>query len=96
MRKKLTKEEVKKETERKGIRRRKKTRAAVNLLGNVCKDCGKTYPQVVYDFHHPDPTLKEAEISRLVHKDVKLELILNEAAKCELLCANCHRIRHSI
>ncbi len=86
--------EVEKETIRKRKRRAKKTQACLDLHGDKCADCEKTYPNICYDFHHVEP--KTVEVSRMVHKDMKLELILEEARKCVLLCSNCHRIRHSI
>jgi hypothetical protein len=73
-------------------RRRLKRQCAIELLGDKCKDCSKTYPAPCYDFHHKDE--KEVCVSILIHRNRKLETILNEAAKCELLCANCHRLRH--
>jgi len=73
-------------------RRRRKRAAAVELLGDKCADCGQTYPHAVYDFHHHGD--KYDCVSTLIHNGKKLETILNEAAKCELLCSNCHRIRH--
>ena len=86
--------EVEKETIRKRKRRTKKTQAAVDIHGDKCADCGQTFPICCYDFHHVEP--KEREVGRMVHKDMKLNLILEEARKCVLLCSNCHRIRHSI
>jgi predicted transcriptional regulator len=75
------------------LRRRRKRTAAVELLGDKCMDCGNTYPHAVYDFHHHSND-KEECVSKLIHTNKKLEVILNEASKCELLCANCHRLRH--
>ena len=73
-------------------RKRSKRTAAVELLGDKCADCGVTYPHAVYDFHHHSD--KYECVSNLINHNRKLETILNEAAKCELLCSNCHRIRH--
>lgn len=75
----------------KGYRRRKRT-AAIEHLGGKCIDCGGVFPECVYDFHHLGD--KEAHVSTMIKENRKLEAILNEASKCELLCANCHRIRH--
>ncbi len=72
--------------------RLEKRQKAIELLGDKCKDCGKTYPAPVYDFHHTDE--KSECVSILIRNNRKLETILNEASKCELLCSNCHRIRH--
>jgi len=73
-------------------RRRAKRKAAIESLGNKCADCGITYPPAVYDFHHKED--KQEHVSVLIHNNRKLETILNEASKCELLCSNCHRMRH--
>jgi hypothetical protein len=75
-------------------RRRAKRKAAIEHLGGKCIDCGHKYPEAVYDFHHIDPTQKDGHVSVLIGSNVKLERILNEASKCELLCSNCHRMRH--
>jgi len=74
-------------------RRKDKRKAAVELLGDVCKDCGVSYPHAVYDFHHHTEEKDEC-VSVMIHSGRKLEDILNEASKCELLCSNCHRMRH--
>ena len=74
------------------IRRLNKRTAAVELLGDKCNDCGVTYPHAVYDFHHYGD--KDECVSKLIHANKPLEVILNEASKCELLCSNCHRLRH--
>ncbi len=73
-------------------RRRKKRTAAVEFLGNKCKDCDNTFPEVCYDFHHIGD--KTDDVSTMIRNNLKLETILEEVSKCELLCANCHRIRH--
>ena len=67
---------------------------AVELLGNKCCDCQQEYPLCVYDFHHRDPKTKEFEVGQiLLHGWDKIEA---EVLKCDLVCANCHRIRHTI
>lgn len=77
-----------------GDERRKTTkRLAVEYLGGKCIDCGlETNIYSVYDFHHLDPDSKDFAIGR----NYKIfESIKSELDKCILLCANCHRIRHS-
>ena len=71
-----------------------KRNAAVEHLGARCMDCGNTFPYACYDFHHTDPTKKDDCVANYIRNNRKLEVILEEASKCELLCANCHRIRH--
>lgn len=48
----------------------------------------------IYDFHHIDPKLKDRKISDMIHKKRDFNLLIIELDKCELLCSNCHRIRH--
>ena len=61
------------------------------LKAGPCTDCGGLFPPICMDFDHLDSSLKTAEVSRLKH--MRLEIVLQEIAKCELVCANCHRIR---
>jgi hypothetical protein len=46
------------------------------------------------DFDHPTDTVKTGEISKLLGGRVKgMAFILAEIEKCDIVCANCHRIR---
>lgn len=56
-----------------------------------CTDCGKFYPYYVMDFDHTSDG-KEGNVSQMV-KTHTMKAILAEIGKCELVCANCHRIR---
>ena len=47
----------------------------------------------VLEFHHHQDN-KEANVSDLVTHAAGRESILKEIEKCEVLCANCHRILH--
>ena len=63
---------------------------AVAEAGDVCADCGQTFPACCYDFHHLDPTVKERDPSAAFRRaDWR-----DEITKCVMLCSNCHRIRH--
>jgi hypothetical protein len=60
--------------------------------GVPCADCGQRFPPVVMDFDHRDGETKSGTIS------TKIGIwgwarILAEIAKCDIICANCHRIR---
>lgn len=56
-----------------------------------CMDCGKTFPRCCMEFdHRPDET-KEFYLGR--SKCMPLERRIAEIAKCDLVCACCHRIR---
>ena len=55
-----------------------------------CIDCGESR-LVLLDFDHIDPTTKINHVSRLL--DHKFETLLREIDKCEIRCANCHRLK---
>jgi len=58
-----------------------------------CVDCGGTFPSVAMDFDHVNGE-KKMTISRMLRSsDSRWEDILAEVAKCDLVCANCHRVR---
>jgi hypothetical protein len=57
-----------------------------------CTTCGFSHPAAL-DFHHEDPTKKEAHIHRLLQNGLSAKL-RKELKKCIVLCANCHRIHH--
>lgn len=57
-----------------------------------CADCGGTFPPVVMDFDHLPGHEKAFAISRIKGSS-SLKRLLDEIAKCEVVCSNCHRIR---
>ncbi len=62
--------------------------------GKPCLDCKRLFPPYVMDYDHKEGNLKVASISWMVlHDTSNLEKIKLEIEKCELVCANCHRIR---
>jgi hypothetical protein len=64
----------------------------VNLLKlNPCLDCAKVYRPSQMDFDHVKG-IKVKNVSNLIHHGSRKQL-LEEIAKCELVCALCHRIR---
>ncbi|MEE8433322.1 MAG: hypothetical protein V3S64_00905 [bacterium] len=64
----------------------------VELFGNECSSCKQSFPLIVYDFHHQGS--KDDSLGYLLG-DGSLKRIADEAIKCALLCANCHRMEHS-
>lgn len=74
-------------------KRRTENRAYIHSLKTdvPCTDCGKTYPPYVLDFDHLGIEPKRRNVSNLCH--FQRELIDAEIAKCEIVCANCHRHR---
>lgn len=61
------------------------------LKASPCLDCGERFPPECMDFDHRDPKTKLMDIARMTGR--RLATILAEIAKCDLICANCHRIR---
>jgi transcription elongation factor Elf1 len=55
-----------------------------------CVDCGEEN-HIVLDFDHLKD--KKYNISRMIHDGFSWAAIKKEIAKCEVVCANCHRIR---
>lgn len=48
----------------------------------------------VLDFHHLNPKEKDLEVSNMVQLRWSKKKILEEIAKCIVLCSNCHRKEH--
>ncbi len=72
---------------------RKRLKAMLHALKSVpCADCGGTFDPVCMDFdHRPGEqklfTIGAAGASR------SMEAVRAEIAKCDIVCANCHRVR---
>jgi hypothetical protein len=58
-----------------------------------CARCYEAGPACL-DLHHVTGK-KEANVSSLVSQNRPVQTILAEAAKCQVLCANCHRCEHA-
>ena len=56
-----------------------------------CKDCGNFYHPVCMDFDHVNDD-KVDSVSVLL-TSASWEVVLEEISKCDLVCANCHRLR---
>lgn len=71
---------------------RKAKARAVDYMGNRCHDCGLSYPDCVYDFHHLSGDTKVDNPSAILKRN--WESAKEELDKCIMVCANCHRKRH--
>lgn len=82
-------EEVKART----VRQRLRLRAWVTeyLAQKACVDCGNVDSRVL-EFDHVRG-VKRDSIANMVRFGVGLSTLVDEVAKCEVRCANCHRIR---
>lgn len=80
-------------TSRRTKSQQKALRQFVDKLKSApCTDCKQSFPPYVMDYDHLTDD-KVQMISKMVGLAVSEETILNEIKKCELVCANCHRIR---
>jgi hypothetical protein len=59
-----------------------------------CADCGQMYPYYVVDFDHREREQKVCNLADLhARRRLSLDKIQAEIAKCDVVCANCHRER---
>ncbi len=77
--------------------RRKRTKEIYTWINKLkaekgCADCGTKDPRVL-DFDHTGKHQKQYNISDMVRTYLGKETILKEIKKCEIRCANCHRIK---
>lgn len=72
---------------------RKRTRLAVIKLEAGCCDCGYNESSVALDFDHRDGEEKLFTLTGDKLAGISWERIEAEIAKCDIRCANCHRIR---
>ncbi len=85
-----------KENDGKGSRerRRKKLKEIIDAVKtNKCSDCGKQYPPYVMELDHLDGDAKVDSVSKMINKERPIKMIMDELAKTESICTNCHRIR---
>lgn len=64
------------------------------LADKCCQDCGNLDSRVL-EFDHVKGN-KFSNVSTMINRNFSWDNILIEIAKCEIVCANCHRIRTSI
>lgn len=76
--------------------RRERARSQAELLDELrdtpCMDCGARFPPYVMQFDHRDPTTKTQLVSKMIGR-AGTARILNEVARCDIVCTNCHRDR---
>jgi hypothetical protein len=59
-----------------------------------CADCGRSFPYYVMEFDHRDGETKCFNIADVMGpRRVGKKRLLAEIAKCDVVCANCHRER---
>lgn len=72
---------------KRGLERKAKL---IDMAGGGCIRCGYNKSNRALSFHHRDRTTKEFGISLNNLWSKKWEVLLEEFAKCDLLCMNCH------
>jgi hypothetical protein len=73
--------------------RRQRVRELVRSLKEApCLDRGFSWPWYVMDFDHVGEA-KLLNVADMINQGYGREANLREVAKCEPVCANCHRIR---
>ena len=65
----------------------------IDYLGGECQKCGYKKYYGALEFHHRDPSMKDAVWSQI--KKWSHDRIKKEIDKCDLLCSNCHRETHA-
>ena len=70
---------------------RERRRALIDSFkAKPCADCEETFPPVCMDFDH----VRGVKLFTIGDRSGRsLEAILDEIAKCDVVCANCHRVR---
>lgn len=65
----------------------------VKMRGGKCVRCGldDLTCVAVFDFHHRDPATKRFAVSSGMNNGWAWADLVEEALKCDLVCANCHR-----
>lgn len=74
-------------------RRQERKRRFMEMMGGCCARCGYAEHPAALDFDHLDPSRKTSQIGRMIGANAPDAAIIAELAACQLLCANCHRIR---
>lgn len=68
-------------------------KTVIEYMGGKCSMCNEKFPLACYDLHHLNASEKDYTVGTL-QSNASMLRIAKEALKCELLCSNCHRIKH--
>ena len=64
-------------------------------FGGKCEVCGYNKNYSALAFHHKNEDTKNFHIGEYRRRSLNLEDVISEAAKCQLLCFNCHQEIHN-
>ena len=73
-------------------RRDKMRQYVIDYKKQPCSICGEEYPFFVMDLHHREPDKKESTVAKLVRDGASWKRLEDELEKCDVVCANCHRL----
>jgi endogenous inhibitor of DNA gyrase (YacG/DUF329 family) len=80
-----------KNQQRRGAYRKAKL---MEMKGIKCSSCGYKKNYAALAFHHRDPSQKSFALDLRTCSNKSWESLLEEAAKCDLVCMNCHMEIH--
>lgn len=90
--------EYKRKSYENGVTRCRRLKAElVEKNGGKCSICGMEYDGTnacIFDMHHRDKGQKLFNVNVGAFNNYSLEMIYEEAKKCDMVCANCHRLIH--
>lgn len=87
---KWTREQKEKYIQTCTYRRWERKLALIAEKGGKCQNCGYNKCLRALSFHHRDPTQKSFPLDIRQMASRKMDALLAEVAKCDLLCLNCH------
>lgn len=67
----------------------------IDMMGGKCSRCGYDKNIAALEFHHINPDEKSFQLDARHLSNTNMVKIMDEAKKCALLCANCHREEHN-
>lgn len=74
-------------------RKKNKTLLDEYKMRRGCSRCGYAEHPSALDLHHTSPEDKKFSIAAKINNH-PFESLIDEIEKCDVLCANCHRIIH--
>lgn len=76
-----------------GPTRQKMVDWAVAFRDKPCKDCGGKFHFSAMDLDHRPGVKKVGSVSEMIARGRPSSEVKREAEKCDVVCANCHRVR---
>ena len=73
----------------------KRKKELMQIIGDKCSCCGYNKNLSALEFHHSNPETKKFQLDARKLANSKFSDCLEEAKKCIVICANCHREHHN-